>query len=87
MDGRLDAGWARTVRARSGAAKLKLADVSQELHRLYERTRGSPPPLESEMMLFGSRLHLGRIAEESMSLDVTGHYNRPDLFEFRLRRP
>mgnify|MGYP000482361001 CR=1 FL=1 len=27
-----------------------------------------------------------RIAEESMALDVTGHYNRPDLFEFRLRR-
>jgi predicted amidohydrolase len=32
-------------------------------------------------------LDLGRIAGELMSLDVTGHYNRPDLFEFRLRRP
>ena len=31
-------------------------------------------------------LPLQRIAEESMALDVTGHYNRPDLFEFRLRR-
>jgi predicted amidohydrolase len=31
-------------------------------------------------------LPLDRIAEESMALDVTGHYNRPDLFEFRLRR-
>lgn len=30
-------------------------------------------------------LPLDRIAEESMALDVTGHYNRPDLFEFRLR--
>jgi predicted amidohydrolase len=32
-------------------------------------------------------LDLGRIAGESMSLDVTGHYNRPDLFDFRIRRP
>jgi predicted amidohydrolase len=31
-------------------------------------------------------LDLGRIAEESMLLDVTGHYDRPDLFEFRLKR-
>ena len=31
-------------------------------------------------------LPLDRITEESMALDVTGHYNRPDLFEFRLRR-
>lgn len=31
-------------------------------------------------------LDLGRIAEESMALDVTGHYNRPDLFEFRVRK-
>jgi predicted amidohydrolase len=30
-------------------------------------------------------LDLGRIAEESMALDVTGHYNRPDVFELRLR--
>lgn len=32
-------------------------------------------------------LDLGRIAEESMALDVTGHYNRPDIFEFRKRAP
>jgi predicted amidohydrolase len=25
----------------------------------------------------------GRIREESMTLDVTGHYHRPELFEFR----
>jgi predicted amidohydrolase len=31
-------------------------------------------------------LDLGRIDEESMLLDVTGHYDRPDLFEFRLKR-
>jgi predicted amidohydrolase len=30
-------------------------------------------------------LDLGRIAEESMALDVTGHYDRPDIFEFRKR--
>jgi predicted amidohydrolase len=30
-------------------------------------------------------LDLGRIAEETMALDVTGHYDRPDVFDFRLR--
>ena len=30
-------------------------------------------------------LDLGRIAEESMALDVTGHYNRPDVFQFAKR--
>lgn len=28
-------------------------------------------------------LDLGRIREESMTLDVAGHYARPDCFEFR----
>ena len=36
-----------------------------------------------ETLLIDLPLH--RIAEESMALDVTGHYNRPDLFEFRVR--
>ncbi len=30
-------------------------------------------------------LDMGRIAEESMALDVTGHYNRPDVFDFRVK--
>ena len=38
-----------------------------------------------------AELELGRIREESMTLDVTGHYHRPELFEFRAlptdRRP
>lgn len=32
-------------------------------------------------------LDLDRIAGESLALDVTGHYNRPDIFEFSVRRP
>jgi len=41
--------------------KVQLA--SDELHRLYQRTHATPPPLEAEIMLTGSRLHLGRIAD------------------------
>lgn len=43
------------------------------------------PVFDREEILVAD-LDLGRIAEESMLLDVTGHYDRPDLFEFRLRR-
>jgi predicted amidohydrolase len=37
------------------------------------------PVYERETIVYGS-LDLGRIAEESMTLDVTGHYSRPDCF-------
>jgi predicted amidohydrolase len=43
------------------------------------------PVFDREEILVAD-LPLDRIAEESMALDVTGHYNRPDLFEFRVRR-
>jgi DNA-binding SARP family transcriptional activator/predicted ATPase len=43
----------------------KVQLTSDELHRLYQRTHGITPPLEAEMMLAGSRLHLGRIGEAS----------------------
>jgi DNA-binding SARP family transcriptional activator len=49
------------VQARLGEVEL----ASEELHRLYARTHGSLPPLESETMLTGARLHLGRIEEAS----------------------
>ena len=33
-----------------------------------------------------ARINLNRIREESLMMDVTGHYNRPDLFELRLKQ-
>ena len=36
--------------------------------------------------LLVAELELARVREESMSLDVTGHYHRPELFEFRALR-
>ena len=43
-----------------------------------------------ETIVYGD-LDLGRIAEEQQSLDVVGHYNRPDVFDLRVdassRRP
>ena len=51
-------------------AKLeKVQLASDELHRLYQRTQGAPPPLEADMMLIGSRLHLGRIADANEAME------------------
>lgn len=47
------------VQARLSEVEL----IHEELHRLYARMSGSSPPLESETMLTGARLHLGRIAQ------------------------
>ncbi len=40
------------------------------------------PAFGSEVIIL-ARINLERIREESMTLDVTGHFNRPDLFDFR----
>jgi DNA-binding SARP family transcriptional activator len=51
-------------------AKLeKVQLVSDELHRLYQRTPGTSPPLVAGMMLTGSRMHLGRIADASAEFE------------------
>jgi DNA-binding SARP family transcriptional activator len=51
-------------------AKLeKVQLVSDELHQLYQRTHGTSPPLVAEMMLTGSRLHLGRLTEASAEFE------------------
>jgi nitrilase len=42
------------------------------------------PVFDREEILIAD-LDLDRIAEESMALDVTGHYNRPDVFQFKTR--
>ena len=44
------------------------------------------PSFDSEVIIL-ARINLERIREESMTLDVTGHYNRPDLFVFDYRIP
>jgi tetratricopeptide (TPR) repeat protein len=41
----------------------KVQLTSDELHRFYQRAHATTPPLEAEIMLTGSRLHLGRIAD------------------------
>ena len=40
-------------------------------------------PVYDEPRVLVAELDLGRIREESMTLDVTGHYHRPELFDFR----
>ncbi len=40
-------------------------------------------PVYDRPKLVIAELDLGRIREESMTLDVTGHYHRPELFDFR----
>ncbi len=42
------------------------------------------PAFSSEVIIL-ARINLDRIREESMTLDVTGHFNRPDLFDFHYK--
>ncbi len=42
------------------------------------------PAFASEVIIL-ARLNLDRIREESLTLDVAGHFHRPDLFDFRYR--
>lgn len=43
-------------------------------------------PVYDEPALLMAELDLVRTSEESMTLDVTGHYHRPELFEFGVVR-
>jgi predicted amidohydrolase len=42
------------------------------------------PVFEKEVILTAD-LDLSRIAKESLALDVSGHYSRPDIFDVKLR--
>jgi predicted amidohydrolase len=42
------------------------------------------PAFDCEAIIM-ARINLNRIREESLTLDVTGHYSRPDLFDFHTR--
>jgi predicted amidohydrolase len=43
-------------------------------------------PVFNDEVILSAELDFDRIAEESLTLDVTGHYSRPDLFELKIRR-
>jgi nitrilase len=43
-------------------------------------------PVYEQPRVLVATLDYARIREESMTLDVTGHYHRPDLFDFSVRR-
>jgi nitrilase len=43
-------------------------------------------PVFEEEEILTADLDLSRIAEESLALDVTGHYTRPDIFEVKLKK-
>jgi predicted amidohydrolase len=45
----------------------------------------SAPRYDARAVLYAD-LDLSRIREEQMTLDVSGHYSRPDVFEFRVDR-
>jgi len=44
-------------------------------------------PVWDEEALLVADCDLGEITRESLTLDVSGHYSRPDVFEFRVRHP
>lgn len=55
------------------------AIIGPDGHYLHE------PLYEAPGILF-AELALDRVREESMTLDVAGHYHRPDVFDFAVRR-
>lgn len=42
-------------------------------------------PVFDEETILTAELDLARIAEESLALDVTGHYSRPDIFDVKIK--
>jgi predicted amidohydrolase len=42
-------------------------------------------PVFDQEIILSADLDLSRIAEESLALDVSGHYSRPDIFDVRLK--
>jgi predicted amidohydrolase len=44
-------------------------------------------PVFEEPTILVADLELDRVREERMTLDVTGHYHRPDVFAFAVNRP
>lgn len=44
-----------------------------------------PPQMDAES-IFIQELNLDEIIEEQMTMDVSGHYHRPDVFEFRVKQ-
>ena len=42
-------------------------------------------PVFDEEVILTADLDLSRVREESLALDVTGHYSRPDIFDVKLR--
>jgi len=43
-------------------------------------------PVFEEEVILTADLDLSQIAQESLALDVTGHYTRPDIFEVKLKK-
>ena len=43
-------------------------------------------PFPAQAVTLYAELDLARVREESMTLDVAGHYHRPDLFDFTIHR-
>lgn len=42
-------------------------------------------PVFDEEVIVTADLDLSRVAEESLALDITGHYSRPDIFDVKLK--
>ena len=42
-------------------------------------------PVFEEEAILTADLDLSRLVEESLALDVSGHYSRPDIFDVKLR--
>ncbi len=72
------------MRVAAVQAAPALLDLPGSLDRLDDWTRRAARE-GAQLVAFGETWLTSEITREALTLDVSGHYGRPDVFEFRVK--